>query len=180
MADMLFGRVFGSKNEKKLNGATRIDDLNSNEIINDESSPPHYMYDFSCEKYFPFDDKEFNNIEGEDDFCNVVEDENENDNVNVDENNESTDDVCGDGQGVPYLNQLISTLEDAKNLFRAYALNNGFSIKIQSTHKRSKSNEIYARLYVCRFSGKIVGESSDVNNEGRYVKRHRDALPKGD
>ena len=51
--------------------------------------------------------------------------------------------------GVPYLNQNFQSVDEAGHFFRAYALRNGFAIKIQTSH-RNKDNEIYGRLYVCR------------------------------
>ncbi|XP_074336367.1 protein FAR1-RELATED SEQUENCE 5-like [Apium graveolens] len=55
----------------------------------------------------------------------------------------------------------------------AYALRNGFAIKIQASH-RNKDNEIYGRLYVCRLYGKSVVAESSQN------KRRKEVLPKSE
>ncbi|XP_074323099.1 protein FAR1-RELATED SEQUENCE 5-like [Apium graveolens] len=51
---------------------------------------------------------------------------------------------------------------------RAYALRNGFAIKIQASH-RNKDNEIYGRLYVCRLYGKSIVAESSQNKRRREV-----------
>ncbi|XP_074337282.1 protein FAR1-RELATED SEQUENCE 5-like [Apium graveolens] len=75
--------------------------------------------------------------------------------------------------GVPYLNQNFQSVDEAGHFFRAYALRNGFAIKIQASH-RNKDNEIYGRLYVCRIYGKRVVAESNQN------KRRREVLPKSE
>ncbi|XP_074323834.1 protein FAR1-RELATED SEQUENCE 5-like [Apium graveolens] len=78
-----------------------------------------------------------------------------------------------DGGGVPYMNQFFQNLDEAGHFFRAYALINGFAIKIQATH-HNKKNDIYGRLYVCRLSGKSAIAESSKN------KRRREVLPKSE
>ncbi|KAL8109072.1 hypothetical protein AgCh_025242 [Apium graveolens] len=125
-----------------------------------------------------FEDDEFvDNIEKNEEFINLnddlvdvededdnVEDENELENYYVEDEDDNVADTNMyeniDGGGVPYMNQIFQSLDEAGHFFRAYALRNGFVIKIQATH-RNKENEIYGRLHVCRLSGKsIIGESS--------------------
>ncbi|KAK1385381.1 hypothetical protein POM88_023116 [Heracleum sosnowskyi] len=154
----------------------------------DEPTTPQFVYNdefvdnfgkneefVNIDEEFVNIDEEFVNIDEDEEFVDVKEDD---DNLNGEnEDDDIGDDVYEnvDGNGVPYMNQLFHTLEDACNFFRAYALKNGFAIKIQSNQRRTKSNEIYARLYVCRLSGKIdVGESSNP------TKRRREILPKSD
>ncbi|XP_074346551.1 protein FAR1-RELATED SEQUENCE 5-like [Apium graveolens] len=95
------------------------------------------------------------NVEGEDE-DDIVEDANMYENV--------------DGEGVPYLNQIFQSVDEVGHFFRAYALRNGFAIKIQVSH-RNKDNEIYGRLYVCRLYGKSAVAESSQN------KRRREVLP---
>ncbi|KAL8105476.1 hypothetical protein AgCh_029316 [Apium graveolens] len=110
---------------------------------------------------------------------NEVENEVENDSDNV-EGEDEDDNVEDanlyenvDGGGVPYLNQNFQSVDEAGHFFRAYALRNGFAIKIQASH-RNKDNEIYGRLYVCRLYGKSVVAESSQN------KRRREVLPKSE
>ncbi|KAL8087896.1 hypothetical protein AgCh_037874 [Apium graveolens] len=143
-----------------------------------------------CGVYNPIfveDDEFVDNIEKNEEFINLddvlvdvededdnVEDENELENDYVEDEDDNVEDtnmfenVCGGG--VPYMNQIFQSLDKAGHFFRAYALINGFAIKIQATH-RNKENEIYGRLYVCRLSKKSVAAESSKN------KRRREVLP---
>ncbi|XP_074374225.1 protein FAR1-RELATED SEQUENCE 5-like [Apium graveolens] len=156
MADKLFTRMFRHKrqNEKKesIDHSLHLDDLNTSE----EPKTPVYVEDDDFvdrnEEFINLDD-DLVDVEDENDE-NEVENEVENDSDNVEGEEEDEDD----------------NVEDA-NL--AYALRNGFAIKIQASH-RNKDNEIYGRLYVCRLYGKSVVVESSQN------KRRREVLPKSE
>ncbi|XP_074336683.1 protein FAR1-RELATED SEQUENCE 5-like [Apium graveolens] len=153
MADKLFARMFRHKrqNEKKeaIDCSLHLDSLNSS-----EPKTPVYVEDDDFvdrnEQFINLDD-DLVDVEDESD-GNEVENEVENDSDNVEGEDE------------------IDNVEDA-NL--AYALRNGFAIKIQASH-RNKDNEIYGRLYVCRLYGKSVVAESSQN------KRRREVLPKSE
>ena len=126
------------------------------------------------------DDVEHVNIVDDDvEHVNVVDDDDEDDSLhekNVPNVDEDVDNV------VPYLHQRFDSLEAAENLFRAYALKNGFAIKVQESQKRVGNKEIYARLFVCNLFGENK-EKNIVNDEACFMsqgkgKRRRDVLPR--
>ena len=86
---------------------------------------------------------------------------------------------------IPHLNQQFPNLQAGENMFRAYALKNGFAIKIQNTQKRAKDKSIYGRLYVCNLAGETRGKNP-VDDEEILIgslgsvkgKRRRDVLPR--
>ncbi|XP_074327251.1 protein FAR1-RELATED SEQUENCE 5-like [Apium graveolens] len=150
MADKLFARMFRHKrqNEKKeaIDCNLHLDSLNSSE----EPKTLVYVEDDD----FVDRNEEFINL---DDDLVDVEDESDGNEVENDSDNVEREDED-------------DNVEDA-NL--AYALRNGFAIKIQASH-RNKDNEIYGRLYVCRLYGKSVVAESSQN------KWRREVLPKSE
>ncbi|XP_074346426.1 protein FAR1-RELATED SEQUENCE 5-like [Apium graveolens] len=85
---------------------------------------------------------------------------------------------------IPFLSQNFPNLVAAKNIIRAYALKNGFAIKIQNTQRRVDKT-IYARTYVCNLAGEnrdkepVEDEEVLIGSVGsEKKKRRRDKLPR--
>ncbi|XP_074356872.1 protein FAR1-RELATED SEQUENCE 5-like [Apium graveolens] len=182
MADKLFARIFRHKrqNEKKeaIDHSLHLDDLNTSE----EPKTPVYVEDDNFvdrnEEFINLDD-DLGDVEDENDE-NEVENEVENDSDNVEGEEEDEDDNVEDANlyenfdgGSSIFESNFSKCDEAGHFFRAYALRNGFAIKIQAIH-RNKDNEIYGRLYICRLYGKSVIAESSQN------KRRREVLPKSE
>ncbi|KAL8126913.1 hypothetical protein AgCh_014003 [Apium graveolens] len=85
---------------------------------------------------------------------------------------------------IPFLSQNFPNLVAAENIIRAYALKNGFAIKIQNTQRRV-DKIIYARTYVCNLAGEnrdkepVEDEEVLIGSVGsEKKKRRRDKLPR--
>nr|XP_017239389.1 PREDICTED: protein FAR1-RELATED SEQUENCE 5-like [Daucus carota subsp. sativus] len=100
---------------------------------------------------------------------------------------DSSDNIVDEDEpiSIPCLNQKFANLQRAENLFRAYALNHGFAIKIQNTQRRVNDKSIYGRMYVCNLAGENRGKNP-VEEEEILIgsvgsvkgKRRRDVLPR--
>ncbi|KAL8109782.1 hypothetical protein AgCh_025756 [Apium graveolens] len=85
---------------------------------------------------------------------------------------------------IPFLSQNFPNLVAAENVIRAYALKNGFAIKIQNTQRRVDKT-IYVRTYVCNLAGEnrdkepVEDEEVLIGSVGsEKKKRRRDKLPR--
>ncbi|XP_074342875.1 protein FAR1-RELATED SEQUENCE 5-like [Apium graveolens] len=85
---------------------------------------------------------------------------------------------------IPFLSQNFPNLVAAENVIRAYALKNGFAIKIQNTQRRVDKT-IYARTYVCNLAGEnrdkepVEDEEILIVSVGSAKKKMRgDKLPR--
>ncbi|XP_074347011.1 protein FAR1-RELATED SEQUENCE 5-like [Apium graveolens] len=84
---------------------------------------------------------------------------------------------------IPFLSQNFPNLVAAENVIRAYALKNGFAIKIQNTQRRVDKT-IYARTYVCNLAENrdkepVEDEEVLIGSVGsEKKKRRRDKLPR--
>ncbi|XP_074366584.1 protein FAR1-RELATED SEQUENCE 5-like [Apium graveolens] len=85
---------------------------------------------------------------------------------------------------IPFLSQNFPNLVAAENVIRAYALKNGFVIKIENTQRRV-DKPIYARTYFCNLAGEncdkqpVEDEEILIGSVGSAKKkRRRDKLPR--
>ncbi|XP_017216968.2 protein FAR1-RELATED SEQUENCE 5-like [Daucus carota subsp. sativus] len=140
------------------------------------------------------DNIEYVNVDsdGEEYFCSEQLDEEEKLHENrgsmhesSDNLHDSSDNIVDEDEQISIrcLNQKFANLQRAENLFRAYALNHGFAIKIQNTQRRVNDKSIYGRMYVCNLAGEKRGKNL-VEDEEILIgsvgsvkgKRRRDVL----
>ena len=163
-----------------------------NKVVSDVQEHENYESSKKNVECINLDDDVMGNDLFDEEYINIIVDDDEDEifvrkeEDNVEVGNNVSEKIFGKNdidEVVPYVNQKFENLESAESLFRAYALRNGFGIKIQVTQKRAKVDEIYARRYVCRLagqnkSGSVVDGDEEVSLGSSKGKRRRDIIPR--
>lgn len=76
---------------------------------------------------------------------------------------------------VPLCWSIVLKLED-EIFYRSYIHKNGFKIRIATSHKYARNNDLSSRLYICKKASKPTVVKSSVNDECHNDKIRRQRL----